>query len=61
MNIEFNLDAVETTEFGVGREGSDDAGFGVVPVDADVRSALLSLAGSDDEQDGGSRRRPGGV
>lgn len=44
MNIEFNLDAVETTEFGVGREGSDDAGFGVVPVDADVRSALLSMA-----------------
>ena len=44
MTIEFNFDAVATTEFGVGREGADGAEFRVVPVDAGVQSALLSMA-----------------
>ena len=44
MMIEFNLNTVETTEFGVGRESDDGLVFGVVPVDAGVQSALLSMA-----------------
>ena len=44
MTIEFDLDGVVTTEFGVGREGSAAADFGVVPVDAGVQSALHSMA-----------------
>ncbi len=44
MNIECNLSAVTATEFGVGRETDGGTGFGVVPVDAGVQSALLSMA-----------------
>ncbi len=44
MTIEFNLDAVSTTEFGVGRDGDEGPVFGVVPVDAGAQSALLSMA-----------------
>ena len=44
MTFEFNLDAVSTTEFGVGRDGDGDPVFGVVPVGAGVQSALLSMA-----------------
>ena len=44
MTLEFNLNAVSTTEFGVGRDGDEGPVFGVVPVDADVQSALLSMA-----------------
>ncbi len=44
MILEFNLDAVSTTEFGVGRDGDEGPVFGVVPVDAGVQSALLSMA-----------------
>ena len=44
MMIEFNLDTVEVTEFGVGRESHDGLGFGLVPVDAGVQTALLSMA-----------------
>ena len=44
MTLEFNLNAVSTTEFGVGRDGDGDPVFGVVPVDAGVQSALLSMA-----------------
>ena len=45
MTIEFDLDDVVTTEFGVGREGDGaSAVFGVVPMDAGVRTALVSMA-----------------
>ena len=44
MMIEFNLDDVATTEFGIGRDSDDGLLFGVVPVDAGVQSALLSMA-----------------
>ena len=44
MILEFNLDAVSSTEFGVGRDGDGGPVFGVVPVDAGVQSALLSMA-----------------
>ena len=44
MMIEFNLNNVATTEFGVGRESNDGLTFGVVPVDAGVQSALLLMA-----------------
>ena len=44
MTFEFNLDAVSTTEFGVGRDGDEGPVFGVVSVDAGVQSALLSMA-----------------
>ncbi|MDE0076905.1 MAG: hypothetical protein OXO50_05255 [Caldilineaceae bacterium] len=43
MTLDFNLDAVSTTEFGVGRDGGEDPVFGIVPVDAGVQSALLSM------------------
>ena len=44
MTFDFGLDAVSTTEFGVGRDGDGGPVFGVVPVDAGVQSALLSMA-----------------
>ena len=45
MTIAFDLDGVVATEFGIGREGDGPSTvFGVVPVDAGVRSALLSMA-----------------
>ena len=44
MNIKFNLRAVTASEFGVGREKDGDAEFGLVPVGAGVKSALLSMA-----------------
>ena len=45
MMIKFDLDGVVATEFGVGREGDGSSTvFGVVPIDAGVRSALRSMA-----------------
>ena len=44
MNMDFNLSAITATEFGVGRETDGSTGFGAVPVDAGVKSALLSMA-----------------
>ena len=44
MTLDFSLDAVSATEFGVGRDGDEGPVFGVVPVDAGVQSALLSMA-----------------
>lgn len=44
MTFDFSLNAVSTTEFDVGREGDGNPVFGVVPVDAGVQSALLSMA-----------------
>lgn len=43
--IAFDLEDVVTTEFGLGREGDGPSiAFGMVPMDAGVRSALLSMA-----------------
>ncbi len=44
MTFDFNLDAVSATEFGFGRDGDEGSEFGVVPVDAKVQMALLSMA-----------------
>ena len=44
MTIEFDLNSVTNTEFGVGRDANGNSGFGIVPADASVQSALLSMA-----------------
>ena len=44
MNLEFDLDSVSITEFGVGNDGDGPPEFNVVPVNADVKSALRSMA-----------------
>ena len=44
MTFDFNLDSVSPTEFGFGRDGGEGPEFGVVPVDAKVQMALLSMA-----------------
>lgn len=44
MTFDFSLDAVSAIEFGVGKDGDKGPVFGVVPVDAGVQSALLSMA-----------------
>jgi len=46
MPLNFNLDAIRSTEFGVGRdnaEGADD--FSMIPVDSEVQDALKEMAG----------------
>ena len=43
MNLEFDLNAIENTEFGVGIEESNDSGIFVVPVDGSVQLALQSM------------------
>jgi hypothetical protein len=43
MNLEFDLDSIENTEFGVGIEESNDSGIFVVPVDECVQLALQSM------------------
>ena len=43
MTIEFDLDTVETTEFGVGRETDSGTRFGSIPTSSKVKSALLSM------------------
>lgn len=44
MKLEFDLESVTVTEFGVGRDGSDRQTFVAVPVDADVQAALREMA-----------------
>jgi hypothetical protein len=46
MNI--NLDAVTVTEFGVGRDNQNDKSFAMIPVDADVQTALLEMVKATD-------------
>lgn len=44
MEIDFNLSAIERTEFGVGKKINNNSEYVVVPVDQGVKSALLSMA-----------------
>ena len=44
MTVEFDLDSVVTTEFGVGRDERDQPMFRTIPVDAAVQAALESMA-----------------
>ena len=43
MNLEFNLNDVETTEFGVGRDDGDGYEFAFMPVDESVQIALREM------------------
>lgn len=43
MTLDFDLDAVMVTEFGVGLDHGNGQSFVAVPVDADVQSALLEM------------------
>lgn len=43
MKLEFDLESVTVTEFGVGRDDGNGQTFGVVPVDADVQAALREI------------------
>ena len=43
MNLEFDLENVTVTEFGVGRDDGDGQTFVSVPVDADVQGALREM------------------
>ena len=44
MQLEFNMDAIKTTEFGVGIDLNGEYEFYLVPVDKDVQTTLLSIA-----------------
>jgi hypothetical protein len=44
MKLEFDLNQVSTTEFGVGRDEDDDQVFSIVPVDGTVQAALGDAA-----------------
>ena len=64
MKINFEPTAVAITEFGIGREVNGDPRFGMVPVDAGVKSALLSMAQATMDkmevaEDGPSEYEPG--
>ena len=44
MPLNFNLDAIRSTEFGVGRDTEDEDAFSLIPVDGDVQEALREMA-----------------
>ncbi len=44
MKLEFDLESVTVTEFGVGRDDDNGQTFVAVPVDADVQIALREMA-----------------
>ena len=44
MKLQFDLGAVKSTEFGVGRDDGDTRAFVYVPVDAGVQTALREMA-----------------
>lgn len=44
MKLDFDLDMVTVTEFGVGRDDGNEQTFVAVPVDADVQVALREMA-----------------
>jgi hypothetical protein len=44
MTLDFDLNNVTLTEFGVGRDDGGDQSFVAVPVDADVQTALREMA-----------------
>ena len=43
MNLDFDLERVEATEFGVGQQDGDSRDFVVIPVDASVHTVLLDV------------------
>lgn len=43
MDLEFDLASVQTTEFGVGRDSDGDRTFSLIPVDANVQTALREM------------------
>lgn len=43
MNLQFDLESVQLTEFGVGLDAGDGQSFGAVPVDQEVQAALLEM------------------
>jgi hypothetical protein len=44
MPLNFNLDTIRSTEFGVGRDDEDEGSFSLIPVDGDVQDALREMA-----------------
>ena len=46
MTLDFNLDTVKVTEFGIGRKTGGETEYGMVPVDVGVQSELLSMVQS---------------
>jgi hypothetical protein len=45
MALNFNLDGIRSTAFGVGRDEEDGESFLLIPVDAEVQNALKEMAG----------------
>lgn len=43
MNLAFDLEHIQTTEFGIGHNGGEGDRFVVIPVDADVQTALHNM------------------
>jgi len=44
MALNFNLAAVTSTEFGVGRDDNAEGSFSLIPIDANVQAALQEMA-----------------
>jgi hypothetical protein len=44
MPLNFNLEGIRSTAFGVGRDEEDGESFSLIPVDADVQEALSEMA-----------------
>jgi len=65
MNLEFDLENVIVTEFGVGRDDGNGQTFVTVPVDADVQAALREMVHAtwnamqkDKDEDGPAKYEP---
>jgi len=63
MNLEFDLEGVTVTEFGVGIDDGNEQTFVAVPVDAEVQAALHEMvqatwAAMQSEEDGPARYEP---
>ena len=63
MKLEFGLDNVSVTEFGVGRDDGNGQTFVAVPVDADVQAALARDGAGDvgrdaKDEDGPTKYEP---
>jgi hypothetical protein len=44
MTLQFDFDHIEITEFGIGLDQNNERHFPVIPVDADVQTALQEMA-----------------
>lgn len=63
MKLDFDLESVTVTEFGVGRDDGDGQTFVAVPVDADVQTALREMvqatwAAMQKDEDGPAKYEP---